>query len=47
MAQMSHPDDRRKKALNLIKELKKKEKGYHMERVKDGIQNLHRLVKDK
>jgi cytochrome c556 len=52
MAQMSHPDDRRKKiterqkALNLIVELKKREKGYHMEKVKDGIQNLHKLVKD-
>lgn len=52
MATNSHPDNRREKiterqkALNLIIELKKREKGYHMVKVKDGIQNLHRLVKN-
>lgn len=53
MSQMSHPDDRRKKiterqkALNLIKELRKREKNGYWEKVENGVQNLHRFVEYK
>ncbi len=50
MAQHSHPSNRREriserqKALNLIKELKKREKNGHWEKVENGVQNLHKFV---
>jgi hypothetical protein len=49
----SHPDNRREriterqKALNLLKEMKKREKGYIAVKVKDGIQDLHKYIKPK